>query len=194
MKVICLGDSFTRGFGVKKHENWISNINIDNMTFVNKGINGDTTSGMLSRLQRDVIDKSPGYVLISGGINDFITGSGVEIPKNNYMAMVHHAYHNMIRPIIGIEPGFSPDNVRSDWAAFADFNEVMKKQTELRTWLHGFSKTFGIPCIDFFEELERVKALYKDTDFYVDGIHMTKEGHKYIADFTAHAVEALLHF
>lgn len=183
MKIICLGDSFTRGFGVRKQENWISNIHIDNMTFVNKGINGDTTSGMLSRLHQDVIDKSPGYVLLTGGINDFITGSSVEIPKNNYMAMVHQAYHNMIRPIIGIEPGISPDTVRSDWAAFADFNEVMKKHIELRTWLLGFSRTFGVPCIDFFEELEHIKSLYTDKDFYVDGIHMTKEGHKYMADF-----------
>ena len=194
MRVICLGDSFTRGFGVRKQENWVSNIHVDKLTFVNRGINGDTTSGMLTRLQKDVIDNSPGYVIITGGINDFITGSDVEIPKNNYMAMVHQSYHNLIRPIIGIEPGFSPDNVRADWAAFADFHRVLKKQEELRMWLHGFSETFGVPCMDFFGELERIKALHKNIDFYTDGIHMTREGHMYMADFAAHTIESLLRF
>ena len=85
--IICLGDSFTRGFGVRKKENWISQSYPENTTLINAGINGDTTSGMLARFSRDVIEHRPDYVLITGGINDFIVGSSLDIPKNNYMAM-----------------------------------------------------------------------------------------------------------
>ena len=125
MKVICLGDSFTFGFGVKKQDCWVSRLDIDGYSFVNKGINGDTTSGMLARFERDVVSENPNYVLITGGVNDFISGSSLQIPQNNYMAMVHQAFHRKIIPIVGISPGFDPDLMRKDWAAFQDFHQVL---------------------------------------------------------------------
>ena len=80
MKLICIGDSFTRGFGVKKKESWVSQISIENADVINMGINGDTTSGMLARFTNDVILEKPNYVLITGGTNDFISGSDCSIP------------------------------------------------------------------------------------------------------------------
>ena len=109
--IICLGDSFTRGFGVRKKENWISQAYPENTTLINAGINGDTTSGMLARFSRDVIEHRPDYVLITGGINDFIVGSSLDIPKNNYCA----------------EP-----TGKAPWMSFYGFGR--RNPTALRTW------------------------------------------------------------
>lgn len=193
--IICLGDSFTRGFGVRKKENWISQAYPENTTLINAGINGDTTSGMLARFSRDVIEHRPDYVLITGGINDFIVGSSLDIPKNNYMAMAHQAAAQRIAPIIGIAPGFSAGQIRSDWAAFSDFGKVSEKHLLLRLWLHSFASTFHFPVFDFYAGFESFKAqtgqLFQN-DLYLDGIHLTASGHKAIAENVTHMITKLL--
>ena len=191
MKIVCLGDSFTRGFGVKKENNWVSRLNIPDSVFINRGINGDTTSGMLSRFYHDVTEEKPNYVCITGGVNDFITGSGLEIPKNNYMAMVHQAFHHNIIPIVGIAPGFIPAQVRKDWSAFSGFGEVLEKHLQLRTWLQEFCQTFQLYSIDFYEALETVKGIFPEQDFYTDGLHLTSEGHKHIADMVSRTLTSI---
>ncbi len=186
--IICLGDSFTRGFGVKNSENWISQTNVTNVILKNAGINGDTTSGMLARFSRDVIDQKPDCVLITGCINDFIVGNGLDIPKNNYMAMAHHAVANQITPIIGIAPGLAINRIRSDWAAFGDFKTVTNNHLALRLWLHSFAATFHFPIFDFYASFETYKTRHKllpPDRLYLDGVHLTPAGHKAIADSAA---------
>lgn len=196
--IICLGDSFTRGLGVKKMDNWISQTqkkNPDTLTLINAGINGDTTSGMLARFHREVIDQAPDYVLITGGINDFIVGSSLDLPKNNYMAMAHQAAAHRIAPIIGIAPGFSVNQIRSDWAAFTEFDKVAEKHLLLRLWLHSFASTFHFPVFDFYAGFESYKAHNVPTQsdqLYLDGIHLTASGHKVISDITDHFIHKLL--
>ena len=95
MKIVCLGDSLTYGYGVPRKDTWISLLNkrgTDN--YINKGINGDTSGGMLARFNSDVVEEKPKMVFIMGGINDFILGSGLESVKTNIMAIVHQAYHH----------------------------------------------------------------------------------------------------
>ena len=72
MRIVCLGDSFTQGFGVEEQECWVSLLNREMpWEFVNKGVNGDTTTGLLARFHRDVVEEKPRYVFLDGGFNDF---------------------------------------------------------------------------------------------------------------------------
>lgn len=192
MKLVCIGDSFTRGFGVKKKENWVSRINIDGLEVTNMGINGDTTSGMLARFRNDVVLEKPNYVLITGGTNDFISGSDCSIPQNNYMAMVHQAFHSGIIPVVGIEPGLSPENVREDWAAFSDFQKVFDKQMQLGRWLKKMCTTFGVFYIDFYEELNRMTQNISEEDMFIDGLHLTADGHKLIEEIANRALQNII--
>lgn len=182
MKTVCIGDSLTYGYGVHNGEKWISFINEKNkLNFINKGINGDTTGGMLSRFYRDVIDQKPEYVLIMGGTNDFITGNSLGAVQANIMAMVHQAYHNKIIPIIGISIKADVENIREDWKAIADFKEVDFKMAEYNKWLNKFCSVFKIAYIDFYTEFKnRISSKY--SSFFIDGLHPTKEGHEIIAD------------
>lgn len=183
MKIICIGDSFTRGFGVNR--GWLSrlsdSISSEGIELINKGINGDTTSGMLARFKDDVASEAPKYVIITGGLNDFISGSSLEIPKNNYMAMVHHAFHYNIIPIVGIEPDFEPSMIRQDWASFCDFNEASKKHSELCSWLKSLCSTFNLFYIDFCSEFKQVQLKTPGTSYFIDGLHLTADGHECIS-------------
>lgn len=188
MRTICIGDSFTRGFGVQHDENWVTLLNTPCSTFLNKGINGDTTGGMLGRFYSDVTADKPNYVIITGGLNDFITGANCPMVQTNYMALVHQAFHHNIIPIIGIQPGFNLSQVRKDWAEFADFSGVSDYQKELRNWIIKFCHTFGVFYIDFYDSMEKIISNNPSVNFYLDGIHLTQKGHLHIAEIAVNAL------
>jgi lysophospholipase L1-like esterase len=62
--VVFLGDSITQGWGddVSAH--------FPGLQFANRGISGDTTRGMLIRLEQDVLSLNPGCVVMLMGTND----------------------------------------------------------------------------------------------------------------------------
>ena len=181
MKIVCLGDSFTKGFGVKDEECWVSILDRRlPYEFINKGISGDTTSGLLSRFYRDVVDEHPRYVLIDGGFNDFIAGSDCGTVQANIMSLVHQAYHNSIIPVIVLVPGGNPRLFQEKWPAYIDIGKVRKKYLDYRNWLKDFCSGFSIFYIDCYEAADNPEF---DNYNYLDGIHMTQQGHVFIAEY-----------
>jgi lysophospholipase L1-like esterase len=51
----------------------------------NAGVDGDTTTGVLARLRRDVVVPRPSLVIVSVGTNDFDTG----VPPRTFAAELH---------------------------------------------------------------------------------------------------------
>ena len=92
MKIVCLGDSLTYGFGVRRSKIW-TKLAQDKLgiEIINEGINGDTSGGMLSRFQDAVSSKRPDAVLIMGGANDLIVGADLGVVKANIMSMAHQS-------------------------------------------------------------------------------------------------------
>lgn len=60
--IVFLGDSITRKWDIPKA--------FPNLKVANRGISGDTTRGMLCRLQSTVFDLHPKAIIFMGGIND----------------------------------------------------------------------------------------------------------------------------
>lgn len=77
--IIMFGNSIT-------HRGPWSGLFPDN-TILNYGVDGDTTSGMLSRISVP-LSKNPKVICIMGGINDFIRGASVATVYNNLRQMV----------------------------------------------------------------------------------------------------------
>lgn len=75
LPTVVLGDSITNGGA------WTDNF--PNETVINQGVSGDTTEGMLARV--DAVNAArPGKVLIMAGINDLLRGKPVETTLANY--------------------------------------------------------------------------------------------------------------
>lgn len=81
MKLICIGDSLTFGYGVRPSQRWTRLCAQETgWEIVNEGISGDTTGGMLVRLRalladRDICVQRP-LALLMGGANDiFFSGT-----------------------------------------------------------------------------------------------------------------------
>jgi len=182
MKIICIGDSLTQGYGVLTRETWVELLNKNTeVEFINRGINGDTSGGMLARFQKDVIDEKPRYVLIMGGVNDMIAGSNQGMIQSNLMAMVHQAYYHQITPIVGISIKADIETFRKDWAELTSVNDLNTKILEYRNWVIKFCRIFNVPYIDFYKEFDdKIQGNY--IRYLLDGLHPTKEGHRILAD------------
>ncbi len=79
MKIVCFGDSLTRGVSFVKgrmrilKENYpafLQQFASDHITVINKGVFNDNSDLLLSRVEKDVIDEHPDYVIINIGGND----------------------------------------------------------------------------------------------------------------------------
>ncbi len=179
MKILCIGDSLTRGFGVASKRNWISlSAEKSGIEIINRGIPGDTTGGMLARFNREIAEFAPNTLMLMGGLNDFFAGCPVGVAQANIMAMVHQGVAAGLRVWIGKPPICDFSNFRKDWAVLIN-HEVRKNIVAYQEWLDVFSDVFKIPMIDFNESFRKENF---NPSLYLDGIHPSQKGHRMMAD------------
>lgn len=96
-RAIFIGDSITDSWASQDPAFFTDN------NFLGRGISGQTTSHMLVRFRRDVIDHKPKYVVILAGTNDIARNNGIMSLENifgNIVSMCELAKANKIKPII----------------------------------------------------------------------------------------------
>ena len=92
--LLILGDSISAGYGINQKDNWVSILQskFDNdgtsIKLINSSVSGDTTSGGLQRLKRDLQKFDPDYVLIELGGNDALRGYPIKRIKDNLQTMI----------------------------------------------------------------------------------------------------------
>ena len=180
MNIICIGDSLTTGFGVFKEERWTNLLN-NNFNITNKGINGDTTTGMLCRFYEDVLLHKPTHVIIMGGCNDFISNRNVKNTILNMKEMLKDAIKHDIIPISATEIPLIPEMAKRKWSEDPDYDYVIESNIIYRNWILDFSKEIGVNCLDFFKLFQEKLMEYSLRQLYVDGIHPSALGHKFMA-------------
>lgn len=93
--VVFLGDSITQGWG----DNFKGYF--PNEKKANRGISGDTTRGMLIRLQQDVLSLNPKALIMLMGTNDLEEGAEPEtIAENVKLILAEVKKHNPDLPVI----------------------------------------------------------------------------------------------
>lgn len=194
MKIVCLGDSFTVGPMIDPHRRWTALLQEEtSAAFINRGISGDTTSGMLARLIPDCVDQWPDYAILAGGANDLICCGDQAIVKNNYMAMIHHLFHYEVKPIIVLPIPCVSEMIPDLWKGYRDFSALNDEFAALNEWSIGFSKSFMCQRIDLFTPM--MEAL-TDPDFsrtvYLDGMHLSESGHRFVADLIREQIRGIL--
>ena len=80
--IVFLGDSITQGWGVDFKQSF------DGLKLANRGIGGDTTRGMLLRLQEDVLSLHPKAVVLLMGTNDIEVEVPVDAIGRNFQKIV----------------------------------------------------------------------------------------------------------
>lgn len=170
-KIVCIGDSLTFGYGVSKNKNWISLLNKNlNLNIINKGVNGDTSTGILSRFFSDVLNFQTKICIIMCGTNDILCGRKIDSIIDNIKLMISDCLSHNIKPII-----LSPPNVLSIlaeklWDSHIDYDKVNK-------YLDTFDNKLKLLCnstnINFISLKDIIPV---DTSYYLDGVHLNEKG------------------
>lgn len=87
--IICFGDSITWGYGVDPGEDYPSAMSkMTDIPVINAGLDGDTSTEALNRIDTDIIDRDPLLVIIEFGGNDFLRRIPPEVTVDNIRKMI----------------------------------------------------------------------------------------------------------
>lgn len=183
IKITCIGDSLTFGYGVSKDKKWIDILakELPQYEVLNKGVNGDTTSGVLSRFYQDVILNKPEKTIITIGSNDFLTGRTVDSAFENLKLLIKEAKENGIDTFLGIEPLICADLAKEYWCSYLDYSIINSKISLYRYKILNYCKEENIDCIDFYDLFEKLNSKLENHDMFLDGLHPKEEIHKIMA-------------
>ena len=155
---------------------------------VNESINGDTTGGMLTRMQGGVLAElregglgaDRPYVLLMGGSNDVFYSGSDAAARGNMGAMIHQLFSVGVLPVVGTPlPADAPHAPRV-WAAAVDFEAAEQTMKGYRAWLKRYCTAFGVPYIDFCADFLSPDGSIR-SELLLDGLHPTPEGHRLMA-------------
>lgn len=180
IKIAAIGDSITYGYPYLPDSSWF-NLAAQRLRFdyVNSGVNGDTTGGMLSRFSEDVLNHRPSYVIIMGGTNDAYMGFKAGHVLNTIRSMVETALDNGIVPIIGLP---IPCNDQMEESLLSQYRADMQE--------HAVSR--GIGYIDFYTAMRDESGSAIKEGLYCDGVHPNTAGYQIMADAAVEQLKVLI--
>lgn len=154
MKIVCLGDSFTEGFLVKK--TYVDYLKDRGYEIVNLGVNGDTTSLIKQRF----IGEKSDVLIIFAGTNDFYQNIPAEEAFENIKEILNKSKAK--KNILVIPPLVEEEDT---YPVYELINNSINYYGQML-------KTLNLPVVDARD----VKPSY------IDGIHMREEFHQKLAE------------
>lgn len=185
MKIICLGDSLTAGYHLNPEECWVHILNCETAnTWINAGVSGDTSTGLLVRLQTEVLPQQPDMVLLMGGDNDIMLTGSEEQAKTTLMAMLHQCAARGVKPVVGIP--FPIRNIPQRWQAVCDTENARKASLRYIQWLRALVDAISLRKVDFAEAF--AVAPTQESLYQEDGMHPSTAGSRVMADAVIQAL------
>ncbi|GFZ31365.1 lipase/acylhydrolase [Clostridium zeae] len=173
MKIVCIGDSLTYGYGVAPSKGWVNLLRASTKyDIINKGVNGDTTVGILSRFSRDCIDLNPNIAVIMAGTNDLLTGRSIDNIVDNIIYMVKECLNNNVKPVILIPPLTLPKLAEMSWYSSIDYNYVNNMINSMEGLFENNLR--DILLVNFNKLIPMLE------EYYIDGIHLSPLGNELI--------------
>lgn len=129
----------------------------------NKGMDGDSTSGMINRFPHSVVPEKPDYVVIMGGLNDLFTRIPVETVYRNLVQLTQMTKEIGATPIV-----LSTTPV----AGSPEFNSTIR---ELNEKVFIYCEEQKIHFIDLFAALLEEGVLA--AEYSNDGVHISDRGY-----------------
>ena len=159
-RAVFMGDSITDNWAKKSPDFFYCN------KFVGRGISGQTTSQMIVRFRRDVLDLSPKYVVILGGTNDIARNNGLISLENilgNIQSMCELAKAHKIKPILCSVLPADRYKWRKD---LKPAEEIVR----LNQMIKAYAKSARIPYVDYHSVLRDENNALPEKHA-ADGVH-----------------------
>jgi lysophospholipase L1-like esterase len=190
MKIVALGDSLTvgeTGFMYSSSEEPVvpypkclealaeeylrSRRSAVSVEVLNKGVNGDLTSGMLERFSRDVSDEKPDYVIILGGANDIGWGLDVRTITHNLTRMYDAAQRRGISAVACSVP------------SILGFDDLIPPRLDLNRAINAEAENRRMPFLDIFTATADKRNNRLLEDYSADGLHLNSKGYERIGRY-----------
>lgn len=105
--ILTFGDSLTYGYGVKTSESYPSKLaSLTNHSVLNEGVNGETSTEGLRRLEKILENKSIKLMILCFGGNDIIQRKSMSTLKVNLKTMISMAKIKNIQVLLISVPNF----------------------------------------------------------------------------------------
>lgn len=180
-RVVFYGDSITDMWNLSQH--------FAGKPYVNRGIGGQTTPQLLSRMYRDVINLKPRAVVILAGTNDIARNTGpqsAEMIQDNFRAMAELAQSHDIAVILcSIIP-------ISDYTRFKQSAQRPPADIVLMNqWLKRYAGEIRAEYVDYFSALVDGRGFLKD-GCSMDGLHPNDKGYAVMAPLVEAAIDRVV--
>lgn len=163
---VFMGDSITEGWAKEDPDFFSSN------NFIGRGISGQTTSHMVVRFRRDVLDHNPQYVVILAGTNDIARNNGIISLENilgNIQSMCEIAMGNGIEPVLcSVLPA-----AKYPWRP--EISNPAPEVIKLNGMLKEYARNSGIRYVDFHSAMKDQNDGLP-SEYAPDGIHPNIHG------------------
>lgn len=187
VRIVCIGDSITGVYyhsGGRRAYPEMLQIALQQLyplaklSVHNAGISGDTTTGGLKRLDRDVLSRKPHLVTIMFGMNDLV-GTPVDVFKKNLREMIARCRTGGAEVLLCTQNSVVETPQRPP-ARLAEFTQAIR----------DVAKEEALPVADCFAAFEAVHAVDASewNLLLSDTIHPNMAGHKLFAETLAQAI------
>jgi alpha-L-fucosidase len=143
----------------------------ENSHYINRGINGQTTSQILVRFENDVIQLDPKCIVVLVGTNDIAENNGpisLEIIQQNFLSMVEIAKASQIKIILcSILPVSN-----YYWNPKI---QPLEKIKSLNGFLASLANKEKVFYVDFYAALQENNTMHKNCSD--DGVHPNLTGY-----------------
>ncbi|MGM8898241.1 MULTISPECIES: arylesterase [unclassified Psychrobacter] len=168
--ILALGDSLTEGLGVNPDDNYPAQLEVTlkdmgykNVKVINSGLSGETSTGLVNRLDW-VTQTKPDITILTIGANDAIRGIDVATVEDNIRTAAKHLQDNGSEVILGGMQIY--DNLGSDYVE--SFAAIYPR----------IAKDMNVTLIPFF-----LNGVGGDPELnQADAIHPTKDGYTIIVN------------
>lgn len=189
VSIICFGDSLTAGYQSSTreipyiHETPYGGFLEERLgaqaRVIISGICGEVTSEMVQRFGRDVVSRSPDYVVILGGTNDLGWQTDPSEIFERLRMLYTLAREADIRPVAITVPSIRMD---ADPASHSWLNELVTQRQKLNGLISTYCEREDLPCVDLFTATAEPHTLLLAEPYSNDGLHLTTEGYRKMAN------------
>ncbi|HSY90582.1 MAG TPA: SGNH/GDSL hydrolase family protein [Candidatus Binatus sp.] len=177
-RVVLLGDSITDYWKLADYFP---------RSYINRGIDGQTTPQMLVRFRQDVIDLHPAVLVVLAGTNDVagVTGPARnEDIEANYESMAELARLHHIRVVFA---SLLPVNNYTEDAKESFALRPRERILALNAWLKDYCAKNGLVYLDYFSAMVDDKGMLK-RELSDEGLHPNAAGYKIMAPLAEKAI------
>ena len=169
-QIVFLGDSITEGYRLQYYYRNLS------LETYNRGISGDTTNWLLSRLQISAFDIAPAKIVLMIGTNDINGGKNAEEIAINYEYILSLIASNLPKTEV-LCVSIIPQNTKYSHNAQENNRLIQETNREIER----LALSYGYSYINLYDELTDKDGFLKRS-YSPDGLHLGAMGYKVWTD------------